>query len=104
MDAGHIPPTYPFHIAKAYGTVRPPAGQARTTQPGQTQPGLDTVNISGRSANLQKLVAAKVSVPTNFTPSAPVSDGAAFPMYRHPADKNAAATGVSVGRSLDVNG
>lgn len=28
----------------------------------------------------------------------------AIPMYRHPADRNAAATGVNAGRSLDVEG
>ena len=27
-----------------------------------------------------------------------------FPMYRHPADRHAAATGVDVGRSIDVTG
>jgi len=30
--------------------------------------------------------------------------GESLPFYKHPADKNAAATAVSVGRSLDVRG
>jgi hypothetical protein len=32
------------------------------------------------------------------------TSSAALAFYRHPADKNSAATGVQVGRSIDVSG
>jgi len=95
MDAGKIPPTYPFHIAKAYGASAP------TARPG-TSSSADSVSLTPKSKGVEKLVAGKVSVAANFQPMTPTGDGA-IPMYRHPADKNAAATGVSVGRSVDVN-
>jgi hypothetical protein len=31
-------------------------------------------------------------------------DSPSLPMYRHPADRNQAATGVALGRSLDIKG
>lgn len=78
----------------------------------------DTVNLSPRatvagavpkgesSPKVAKLVAASVAVPVNFDASRPAPDAAAgaLPLYRHPADRNIAATGVSLGRRLDVTG
>jgi len=111
MDAA-TPPTYPFHLAKAYAASQPtrhvPAATAITTASGVTvRPSGDSVQFSGqRPAPLQqtvtRLAAAKVEKAADFvTPSAP-STGS-LPMYRHPADRNAAATGVQVGRVIDFN-
>lgn len=98
-----IPPTIPFHVAQAYG-VRPPAGPA--ARPGAAASPAAT--IGGPSAKLpsaaQKLVGATVPGRVDFSGERPAPTGGAIPMYRHPADRNAAATAVSVGRSLDVSG
>jgi len=40
----------------------------------------------------------------NFTGAEPVQAGGALPMYRHPGDKNAAATALSAGRMIDIQG
>ena len=103
MDARGIPPTYPFHLAKAYAAPTS-APRARSETAGKHGGAQDSVELSRqRSPAVNSLVAGKVSAPVNFA-AGPASAGDALPMYRHPADKNAAATGVSVGRSLDVNG
>ncbi len=54
-----------------------------------------------------RLVAARVDPIDLTTDVAGIggrpTDGS-LPMYRHPADRNQAATGVALGRSLDVRG
>ena len=85
MDAGRIPPTFPFHIARAYGVTQPPAA------------------AKARPQGLSNLVAGKVSVEPSYAPAAQSFEDGALPMYRNPADKNAAATGVVLGRKLDLN-
>ncbi len=96
MDAHGIPPTYPFHIAKAY------APQAR---PAAKTPSIDVVELAKpRSQAIGGLVAGKVSTAPNFAAPPAPKNSDTLPLYRHPADKNAAATGVSLGRSVDVNG
>lgn len=91
-------PTNPFHISRAYG-VRP-AGRA--VQPQRIAPAL-TANVE--PDNSSRLVAATVPGRVDFSGDAPrPSDPASIPMYRHPADRNAAATAVSAGRTLDVRG
>lgn len=67
-----------------------------------------------RSPRLDRLVGAEVSRPLNertiAREAAPTAasranaEGGSIPMYRNPAEKNAAATGVLVGRMLDVRG
>lgn len=49
------------------------------------------------------MIAASVPGPVDFAADAP-SGSAGLPMYRHPADRNAAATAVDAGRCLDVEG
>lgn len=99
MDASGIPPTYPFHLAKAYSAATP---SARSAAPGNGK-SVDTVEISKpRAAGIGGLVAGKVAVKPNFA-AGPAAESGALPMYRHPADKNAAATGVSLGRAVDLN-
>jgi hypothetical protein len=100
MDARGIPPTYPFHVAKAYTqpASRPAAPSSKTQS-------IDKVELSKpRAKSVDTLVAGKVTVPANFKPARPSASADSLPMYHHPADKNAAATGISLGRTLDLNG
>lgn len=59
-----------------------------------------------RETNLSRLVAGVVSGRVEFDENgvAKVGAGDALSMYRRPADRNAAATGVSAGRLIDVRG
>ncbi len=115
-----IPPTLPFHLAKAYGAQAPV--RPLTVRPLRTDPvgridqarGADRVDTSRLSAGAARLVGARVDVPAFEGVSAPAasqSTGAAreagngaLPFYHHPADRNAAATAVDLGRSLDISG
>ncbi len=119
-----IPPTLPFDVAKTYGvrapmTIRPLArapAAAAAQSPAQTQPlaridRADKADLSRVSSGIGRLLGARVeapafegvSPPPAQTPQAPpATDAMAF--YHHPADRNAAATGVDLGRSLDISG
>jgi hypothetical protein len=119
-----IPPTLPFHLAKAYG-VRPAAKP--TDRPAITvtpvAPGVDRVDgvrapadtadlATTRKAEAirQRLVAGVVPGGVAFEngtarATAPTPErAAAIPFYRHPADKNAAATAIDLGARLDTRG
>jgi hypothetical protein len=48
------------------------------------------------------MVAGAVAGKVSFAGAEAAHDSAAIAMYRHPADKNAAATAVSAGRLIDV--
>jgi hypothetical protein len=99
MDASGIPPTYPFHLAKAYSAAMP----AARTPAMSAAKSVDSVEISKpRAAGVGGLVAGKVALAPNFA-AAPTPDSGPLQMYRHPADKNAAATSVSLGRAVDFN-
>ena len=109
-------PTNPYHIARAYGmqggqgaqSAGPikPVQRAVTTAVQPVQPvSRDAGAGAVRDPNLQKLVAGVVPGGVSFDATgAGQPTGASLPFSRHPADKNAAATAVSVGRSLDVKG
>ena len=101
-----IPASIPFHVARAYGLGTRPATQV--------EPKPITEAKSASKANTAKLVAASVSVPVRFNTvdtnvsasarSSPAQPADSFPLYRHPADKNAAATSINAGRALDTQG
>jgi hypothetical protein len=99
------PPTNPYHIARAYG-VRPPTPAAGAVAPvSPTRPVQPESPDGSRAEGFRKLVAGVVPGGVSFEAGGTAQPSpAALPMYRHPADKNAAATAVSVGRSLDVRG
>jgi hypothetical protein len=100
------PPTNPYHIARAYG-VQPPAsaGAAQASGVAAARPVGSEQPTSARSEGVRKLVAGVVPGGVAFDAGGGAQPAAAaLPMYRHPADKNAAATAVTVGRSLDVRG
>jgi hypothetical protein len=106
-----IPPTIPFHVARAYG-VRPPAQISRAAEGDRRIDAGSQVSgaSDGPAAKLpsaaQRLVGATVAGRVDFSGDRPaqVTGGPSLAMYTHPADKNAAATAVSLGRSLDVRG
>jgi hypothetical protein len=107
IQAAGTSPTNPFHIARAYG-VQAGGGPSRAAA---TQPISPVSRIApersafAQSQGLRRLVAGVVPGGVDFTESGEAQPSAdVLPMYRHPADRNAAATGVSVGRRLDVSG
>ncbi len=86
---------------RAYGAPRAMPQAAPVPQQPTTQPRTPT--------NVQRLVAATVPGKIDFIvgangASTPMPATGALPMYRNPADKNAAAVGVEAGRMLDIEG
>lgn len=100
------PPTNPYHIARAYGVTpaaRTSPAAAMIAGARQAAPG-DVQDFAQREG-VRKLIAGVVPGGVQFDAGGEAQPAApSLPMYRHPADKNAAATAVSVGRSLDVRG
>lgn len=123
--SGSIPfPTNAFPVnraAQAYG-VRPaakvapaaPAGQTLASEQTRASEQTGPIGRIGRAAEPRpdadpsRLVAARVDAIDLARDVATVEGrptaGGALPMYRHPADRNQAATAVALGRSLDVQG
>ncbi|MGD9693233.1 MAG: hypothetical protein AB7G17_09140 [Phycisphaerales bacterium] len=79
-------PTNPFHVAKAYTP--------------------NAVTAARAPSGPERLVAAKVAGGVHFGASSasPVGSAGVYSMYAHPADRNAAATGVALGQKIDVAG
>jgi len=121
-----IPPTLPFHLAKAYGLKAAPATLfSKTTPAAPIGPGIDRVDGVGgirpadkadlatpqKTASIkERLIAAIVpgsvsfgdGIATQAMTAKPATDR--LPFYRHPADKNAAATAIDLGSRIDTNG
>lgn len=57
-----------------------------------------------RSRIVSKLIAATVPGKIDFSSSDAPTQTTSIPLYKHPADKNAAATGVWSGHAIDVEG
>ena len=96
-----IRPTIPFHVARAYGVG------ARTPTPAVETQRVSQPEMSREDAareKLARLIAARVPGGIDFSSDEPMPSESAIPMYRHPADRNAAATGVVAGRVIDVVG
>lgn len=81
-----------FHIAQAY----------RAQMPGAAQRGHAGGGAPAAPDRARSIVAGAVSGKVSFSDAEPSRESAALSMYRHPADKNAAATAVSAGRMIDV--
>lgn len=97
-------PTNPFHISRAYQTATPGAVLGLNVTPAQrlaapVQPGPvnQLTNLSAR-----RIVAGIVPGKVDFSGAAPAPASPAIPLYRHPADKNAAATAVNAGKTIDI--
>lgn len=95
------------HAARAYA-------QPRSNQPA-AQPAADAAPMQrvaqaspARARIVSQLVAATVPGGVDFSTAAAPRPSPALAMYRHPADKNTAATGVAAnvwpGRTIDVQG
>ena len=95
-DPRVVQPTNPYHLSRAYGVQAPAAISPVTGARPDRLP-----------SGAERLVAGVVPGGVDFGAGG-IGDakpsGAALPMYRHPADKNAAATAVNIGRRLDVQG
>ena len=107
--------TFPPHVARAYGVpaAQPTALVTRTSQVRQTDPIAKIAPITPKASkaagDVNRLVASVVPGSISFTedgtamPKAP-----ALPTYTHPAaqpaSRNAAATGIALGSSIDVSG
>lgn len=111
-----IASSIPFNFAaQAYG-VRPAARPTQTVnaQPVQGAERTEPIARIGQdatprpAADPSRLVAGKVDPIDLARDVAEIGGRAqasgAYPMYRHPADRNQAATAVALGRSLDVKG
>jgi len=110
-------PSNPFRITQAYGlqpqapVARPaPVAAPTTLQRADAVSRADTVATIGKTQQpaavsaTARLVAAVVPGAVDFSAATPMPSKAALQMYRHPADRNTAATLVALGRSVDVNG
>ena len=96
----HVEPSGSFHIARAYA----PDQGVRTARVGVSAlrhaDGVHAAQIVRGGA--ERLIAGVVPGKVEFTPGEAEASGS-FPMYRHPADRNAAAVSVHAGRMIDVN-
>lgn len=98
-----IPPTLPFALAKTYGVQ--PTVRVRPVSPVVPPPPVQsTHDTAGADARTSRLVAAVVPGGVNFEGDTPQPAAERIPLYRHPADKNAAATAVNLGKVLDTRG
>ncbi len=91
-----IEPSHPFHISRAYQAALPPVLRVRPVA-------IDPIGADQRPG-ASRLVAGMVKGRVDFSGGEPRASGEALAMYRHPADRNAAATGVHAGRMIDVTG
>lgn len=100
-----IDPSMPLHLARAYGVSRAGFNPVPPVTPVQRKamPQQDASNAT--PANAARLVAARVPGGIDFTAGdAQPTPTQSLAMYRHPADKNAAAVSVQAGRAIDVRG
>jgi hypothetical protein len=113
MDAGRITAgvstsaaqaVHRAQAGRAYGPIRfaDAVAQLAPAQPTQGPLTTDPRRSPDLERNLERLVAAKTDVSARAQTGVPTADP--MSIYRHPADKNLAATGVAAGRMVDVKG
>jgi hypothetical protein len=93
----------PFHIARAYMVQAPAAARpvVRDTDPvGSIRPQPQ----AGGAEAVSRISAGVVPGGVNFAGGDAMRAAPSLAMYRHPADKNAAATAVNAGRMIDIQG
>lgn len=106
ISSNQVPAPAPIPFAAAARAYRVQPGRAALA-PNRSDAVIDKVELSrARPANIDRLIAARVDVAPEFAAATPTprNNGAPLQMYRHPADKNAAATAVDAGRRIDVTG
>jgi hypothetical protein len=94
-----IGPGMSSQIARAYGVQ--PAAPARTLGGAAGSVGAGERPVSNQPTAASRLIGAVVPGKISFAGETPTQEGA-IALYRHPADKNAAATGVQAGRVIDI--
>lgn len=97
----------PFQVARAYGVTPRPVQRVTGVAPMETvgqAPLFSPLGGSKANPGVARLVAGTVPGRVDFSGDVPQPGRASLSLYRHPADRNAAATGVQAGRVLDVNG
>lgn len=104
-------PTNPFHIARAYGVqgpapTRPTEAITPSAAPAPVEASrpTDAVAQTKVPGKAERLIAGTVPGSIDFRGDQPAPAETALSFYRHPADRNVAATGVTAGRVLDVSG
>lgn len=101
-----IDPANADHLARLYG-VAPRAPMASRRQAEPIEPPARAADHAPKpNTAAARLVSAVVPGGIDFRGEAPAPRAAsgALAMYRHPAERNAAATGVSAGRLIDALG
>ncbi len=101
IEGGNTP-TNPYHIARAYGLQN--ARAASGVRPVQQTSEVKAPAQAALPSAAQKLVAAVVPGRVDFSGPVAQPSAGSLAFYRHPADKNAAATSVTLGKSLDISG
>lgn len=104
-------------LARMYGAgaTAPARSTAQASVAGKVGPSrpaapVDKTEVKGRAPALNTLVAAVVPGKVDFSgdfakpTSSALGAGGTYQMFRRPSDKMEAATGVSLGRGLDVQG
>lgn len=114
-----------LRLSRAYGVNPSPQGETSAAVIARATTTHDVVELSSpvrtasqaRAAISDRLVAARVEVPADpalastpaETPASALpgtslfrTQSGAYQMYRHPADRNTAATTVSAGRMVDI--
>ncbi|HZW07137.1 MAG TPA: hypothetical protein VFF65_08430 [Phycisphaerales bacterium] len=104
-------------LARMYGggaaaPVRAPVQAAIVAKVGPSQPAapVDKAEVKGRAPAVNALVAAVVPGKVDFSgetarpSSGQLGAGGTYQMYRRPTDRMEAATVVSLGRGLDIQG
>jgi len=99
----------PLHIARAYGLSAPARNAPVPVEVAREAVEAQRVEIrrelSNTQRNVSRLIAGVVPGGIDFTGETPVpGKTSALPFYSHPADRNAAATSIRIGRSIDVTG
>jgi hypothetical protein len=95
----HIDPTIPPQVARVHPLER--AARPLTVTPLRRTDGVSAATLV--RGGPERLVAGAVPGGIDFSVSTPVPSGPAIPMYRHPADRNAAAVSIHAGRMIDIN-
>ncbi|MEM9064453.1 MAG: hypothetical protein AAGB51_03070 [Planctomycetota bacterium] len=90
----------PFKIANTYGVSAPQ--RIAPVQPANA-PAKVGGDTEANASRITQLVAGVVPGRVDFSGDVPTHDGS-LSLYSHPADANAAATGVTLGRVLDLEG
>ena len=99
----------PLHIARAYGlgatARRAPVPVEEAREAVEAQRVEIRRELTNTQRNVSRLIAGVVPGGIDFSGETPVpGESSAIPFYRHPADQNAAATNIQIGRSIDVTG